>query len=167
MSGDFAPADSTGDRPPSWSTPTTALVAVLVGGVALSAAALLVDNEPAGRLLIGLAAFGLLVIAALGFRQRPRLAVVGDRPARLAVRRLSGTESYEAGQIERARVVRYPRLGRRVPMLELEVRPAGETALTDGAATDTRLLIYGRWDLGTAPEDVLDELRRYGLARRD
>ena len=137
-----------------WSTPVGALAALVVGGVALLAAAVFIDNEPAGRLLVGLAGAGLLIIAALGFVQRPRLAVLAGNPARIAVKRLRSTTVYGPDDIERARVVRYPRLGRRVPMLELEFRePPG----------DTRLIIYGRWDLGADPRDVFESLTDHGL----
>lgn len=146
------------DGRPHWSTPVGALAAVLVGGVALLAAALFVDNEPAGRLLVGLAGAGMLIIAALGFLQRPRLAIVAGNPARLAVKRLRSTSIYGPADIDRARVVRYPRLGRRVPMLELEFRRL------DG---DTRLTVYGRWDLGADPHDVLESLADHGLAPRE
>ncbi|WP_174185979.1 PH domain-containing protein [Nocardia barduliensis] len=131
----------------AWTTPTAALVAVTVGGIVLAIAAI-VTTEAASRLLVGLAAVGLLGLAGLGFRQRPRLSVVaGDRP-RLVVRTLTGADEYTPGQIVRARVVSYRRLGRKMPMLELDVE-------RDGAE---RLLIFGRWDLGVNPEIVYREL---------
>jgi hypothetical protein len=137
-----------------WATPIGPLVAVAVGGVLLAVAAIAVGNEPAGRLLIGVAAVGLLVISALGFAQRPRLAiVVGPQPA-LAIRRLRGTTVYRRAALERVRVIRYPRLGRRVPMLEIDVHA------DDG---DTRLTILSRWDLGTNPESVYETLADHGL----
>ncbi|HEY5858150.1 MAG TPA: PH domain-containing protein [Aldersonia sp.] len=137
-----------------WATPLGPLVAVAVGGVCLAVAAVAVGNEPAGRLLIGVAAVGLLVIAVLGFVQRPRLAiVVGPQPA-LAIRRLRGTTVHRRADLERVRVVRYPRLGRRVPMLEIDARTG------DG---DTRLAIFSRWDLGTNPESVFETLADHGL----
>lgn len=137
-----------------WATPIGPLVAVAVGGVLLAVAAVAVGNEPAGRLLIGIAAVGLLAIAVLGFAQRPRLAiVVGSQPT-LAIRRLRGTTVYRRAALERVRVVSYPRLGRRVPMLEIDVRA------DDG---DTRLSIFSRWDLGTNPESVFETLADHGL----
>ncbi|MCQ4119508.1 PH domain-containing protein [Rhodococcus tibetensis] len=143
----------TEDAPLQWSTPLTAVVALAVGGVALGAAGLVVSTEPAGRLLVSLAALGLLLTAASAGRQRPRLAV--DREAgRIVVSRLSGRRTYARSDIERARIVRYPRLGRRVPMLEIDVRTPDGTE---------RLLIFGRWDLGTNPEDVFDALSVHRL----
>ncbi len=57
--------------------------------------------------------------------------------------------------VMRVRIVAYPRLGRRVPMLEIDVRdPRG----------DEQLLIFGRWDLGTDPRTVYDALAVRGLA---
>ncbi|MBF6192044.1 PH domain-containing protein [Nocardia beijingensis] len=127
----------------AWTTPTPALVAVAVGGVALAVAAV-VSTEAASRLLVGLAAAGLLALAALGFRQRPRLSVAPGARPRMVVRTLTGPDEYTPEQIIRARVVSYRRLGRKMPMLELDVQ-------RDGA---DRLLIFGRWDLGANPELV-------------
>ena len=51
-------------------------------------------------------------------------AIIAGNPTRLAVKRLRRTSVYSADDVDRARVVRYPRLGRRVPMLELGRRAA-------------------------------------------
>jgi len=137
-----------------WATPIGPLVVIAVGGVCLAVAAVAVGNEPAGRLLIGIAAAGLLGIAVLGFAQRPRLAIVVGAQPTLAIRRLRGTTVYRRAALERVRVVRYPRLGRRVPMLEIDAR-------TDNGGT--RLTIFSRWDLGTNPESVFETLADHGL----
>lgn len=131
----------------AWTTPTSALVAVAAGGVALAVAAV-ITNEAASRLLVGLAAAGLLALAALGFRQRPRLSVVPGAQPRMVVRTLTGPDEYTPEQIVRARVVSYRRLGRKMPMLELDVQHDGVD----------RLLIFGRWDLGANPEFVYQDL---------
>ncbi|MFE7798565.1 PH domain-containing protein [Nocardia sp. NPDC057440] len=149
-----SPQSRTPDPRIAWTTPTPALIAVTVGGVVLAGAAVLAD-EAASRLLIGLAAAGLLVLAGLGFRQRPRLAVSAGPQPRLVVRSLVGPTEYSRDQIVRARVVSYRRLGRRTPMLEIDVQH-------DGAE---RLLIFGRWDLGASPVDVFDTLVEHGLAQ--
>ncbi|MET7769271.1 PH domain-containing protein [Nocardia sp. NPDC005366] len=138
----------------AWTTPTSALYAVSVGAVILAGAAVL-SNDNAGRLLIALAALGLFGLAVLGFRQRPRLAVVPGSNPRLVVRNLIGPTEYAPSQIVRVRMVGYRRLGRKMPMLEIDVREH------DGAE---HLLIFGRWDLGTHPEDVFDALLANGLA---
>ncbi|WP_406239100.1 PH domain-containing protein [Nocardia sp. NBC_01009] len=149
-----SPQSGTPDPRIAWTTPTPALIAVTVGGVVLAGAAVLAD-EAASRLLIGLAAVGLLVLAGLGFRQRPRLSVTPGPQPRLVVRSLVGPTEYTRDQIVRARVVSYRRLGRKTPMLEIDVQH-------DGAE---RLLIFGRWDLGASPVDVFDTLVEHGLAQ--
>ncbi|WP_406268490.1 PH domain-containing protein [Nocardia sp. NBC_00881] len=131
----------------AWTTPTPALVAVTVGGVILASAAIL-GTDAASRLLVGLAAVGLLALAGLGFRQRPRLSVLPGAEPRLVVRTLTGPDEYARDQILRARVISYRRLGRKVPMLELDVQHADAE----------RLLIFGRWDLGVNPEFVYRDL---------
>lgn len=137
-----------------WSTPMPALVATAVGGIAMAAAALLLDADPAGRALIGVAALGLLLVTALGIRQRPRLAV-GDDNAGLVVQRLTGRLDLPRSDLRRVRIVRYPRLGRRVPMLEIDVRRPG--------SDDDTLLVFGRWDLGADPTTVFEALNTRGL----
>lgn len=139
--------------PLQWSTPLGAILALTVGGIALGGAGLLVSTEPAGRVLVCVAALGLLVTAALAGLQRPRLAVTRTSSG-IVVRRLTGRHEYDRSEIQRARIVRYPRLGRRVPMLEIDIHTQ------DGAE---RLLIFGRWDLGTSPEDVFDALSVHRL----
>lgn len=139
-----------------WSTPAPALVVVTLGGVALAVAAAFASDAPS-RLLIGLAAALLLCLAGLGFRQRPRLTVVPGNPAHLVVRGLLGPVEYGPERILRARVVGFRRLGRSIPNLELDVDHKGEE----------RLLIFGRWDLGTHPQDVLDVMTVHGLVPSD
>ncbi|TQF75213.1 PH domain-containing protein [Rhodococcus spelaei] len=124
----------------------------------MALAAALLPTDPAGRFLIGLAALGLLVVTTLGVRQRPRLAVL-DGGRGIAVRRVRGRLEFDRTDLARVRIVRYPRFGRRVPMLEIDVRPAG--------ADEDRLMIFGRWDLGTDPTDVFDALAVRGLVPPD
>ncbi|WP_245677948.1 PH domain-containing protein [Nocardia acidivorans] len=133
-----------------WSTPPAALAVCGIGGLVMAVAAFVTDDAP-GRLLIGLAAAGLLFLAFMGLRQRPRLAVETGPQPKIVVRGLAGPRYYTPEQVLRARIVNYRRLGRRMPMLEMDVR-------RDGAE---RLIIFGRWDLGTRPENVLDTLRAY------
>lgn len=155
---DHQPADQpgsagTGPAPRlEWSTPAAALVVVALGGIAFAVAAIVASDGPS-RLLIGLAAVLLLCLAALGLRQRPRLSVIPGAPARLVIRGLLGPVGYEPDQILRARVMSFRRLGRSIPNLELDVDHKGEE----------RLLIFGRWDLGTHPQDVLDVMTVHGL----
>ncbi|WP_024801368.1 PH domain-containing protein [Nocardia sp. BMG51109] len=138
----------------AWSTPPAALAATAVGGVVLIGAAVLTGDAPS-RLLVGLAALLLLGLTALGLRQRPRLTIVPGADPALIVRGLFGPVEYPREKILRARVVGFRRLGRKVPNLELDVDHRG----------DERLLIFGRWDLGTHPQDVLDAMIEQGLVR--
>jgi hypothetical protein len=151
-------SDSPDPLPPeprtTWTTPMAGLVAVTIGGVVLTGAAVLAKDGPS-RLLIGLAAVGLLALAGLGFRQRPRLSIASGPEPRLVVRTLTGPTEYRRDQILRARVVGYRRLGRKNPMLEIDVEHNG----------DERLLIFGRWDLGTSPDEVFETLVAHGLAQ--
>jgi hypothetical protein len=136
----------------SWATPIPAVIALGVGAVVMIGAAVLMSTDPPGRALIGLAALALAALAVLAGIQRPKLAVDGDE---MIVRTLRGTRSYHRGDVERVRLVPYPRLGRRVPMLEIDVRTPIDA--------EERLLIFGRWDLGTDPRGVFDELVRRGF----
>ncbi|WP_170947521.1 MULTISPECIES: PH domain-containing protein [Nocardiaceae] len=152
------PVDESGSHPQnvdnlSWATPLPAVIALTVGGFALLVAAFLTDNDPAGRVLISIGALGLWIIAGLAAYQRPRLWI--DSAGRLSVKRLSGIHTYTRDEISRITLVPYPRLGRRVPMLELNVRHPGED--------DDRLVIFGRWDLGTSPQNVYDALEQRGF----
>lgn len=145
------------DHGPSleWSTPLGAVVALAAGGVVMVAAALLLGLDAPGRFLAVLAALGMFVLAFLGGRQRPKVAIVQDGPApALAATRLTGRRVYRRDSIERVRIVAYPRLGRRVPMLEIDA--------VDPVGTE-RLLIFGRWDLGVDPVVVFDALAVHGL----
>ncbi|MEV5647967.1 PH domain-containing protein [Nocardia sp. NPDC052254] len=128
------------------------MVVVALGGVAFAVAAVVAADAPS-RLLIGLAAALLLCLAALGLRQRPRLSVIPGEPAQLVIRGLLGPVGYRPDQILRARVTNFRRLGRSVPNLELDVDHKGEE----------RLLVFGRWDVGTHPQDVLDVMTVHGL----
>ncbi|GAA5046612.1 PH domain-containing protein [Nocardia callitridis] len=146
MNPDLPAPNSPADRL-SWSTPAPALIAVAVGGVAMAVATFFAADGPS-RLLVGLAALGLLAMAGLGFRQRPRLAVVAGEPPRMVVRGLLRPREYVPTQIVRARIVGYRRLGRKMPMVEIDVvDDEGE-----------RLLIFGRWDLGADPTAVYEDL---------
>ncbi|MFD8102115.1 PH domain-containing protein [Nocardia fluminea] len=140
-------------QPVSWSTPVAGLLAVTGGGILLVVTAFLAQDGPS-RLLIGVAAFAVLAMSALGIRQRPRLTMVPGPAPRLVVGTLSGPNDYPLDRIDRIRMVSYRRIGRKTAMLEIDVRH-----------DDTeRLLIFGRWDLGTNPHDVYDALVVNGFA---
>ena len=140
-------------QPVSWSTPTAGLLAVTGGGILLVVTAFLAQDGPS-RLLIGVAAFAVLAMSALGIRQRPRLTMIPGAAPRLVVGTLTGPKDYPIDRIDRIRMVSYRRLGRKSAMLEVDVQHEGTE----------RLLIFGRWDLGTNPHDVYDALVVNGFA---
>jgi hypothetical protein len=128
----------------TWSPPPP-LVAL---GWALAAAALgwlLATPDPAGRLLAGVAAAALGLLALHGTVARPRLAADVEG---VEVRGLRVSRRWAWPQLE-VRLVRVRRLGREVAMLEL-----------DGYDRDgvEQLVVLGRLDLGADPEEVADEL---------
>ncbi len=138
-----------------WSTPPLAIAALVVGGGVLAVAAVAFTSDPAGRFLAGAAALLVLATAALAARQRPRLEVL-ENGSGLACTRVTGRRVFPREALIRVRIVEYPRLGRRVPMLEIDAREPG-------SGTE-RLMIFGRWDLGADPRDVYDALVLRDLA---
>lgn len=138
----------------AWATPRVAVAALGVGAVALGVASVATSSDPAGRLLISLAAVAALSLALLAAVQRPKLSVDADV---MTVKTLRGRRTYRRDDVITVRLVPYPRLGRRVPMLEMDVR--------DG--DDERLLIFGRWDLGEDPRAVFDTLELRGWVPAD
>ncbi len=139
----------------SWSTPPAALAATGVGGLVLLGAAIVAPDPPA-RLLVGLASALLLVMTAVSLRLRPRL-MARLNPPRLVVGGLRRPSEYAPGEVVRARVLSPRRHGRSVPSLEIDIEREGHE----------RLLIFGRWDLGAHPQDVLDALVVHGVVPHD
>jgi len=137
-----------------WSTPTPAIVAVAAGGVALVVADATVATDAPGRLIIGIAAIGLLAIATLAGLRRPRLAVSSDESGPvLLVRGARAVKAYRRAEVSRVQLSRTRRVGRSSAMLEIDVLENGTE----------RLLVFSRWDLGTNPHDVVDALTAAGL----
>ncbi|MBT0567725.1 PH domain-containing protein [Williamsia sp. CHRR-6] len=132
-------------------------VALLGAGVVLTGAAALSGADPAGVVIMGLAGLLLLGMGAAGLYVRPRLAIVDEG---LALRSLRGTRVYTIGEIVRIRVVSFPRFGRSVPSLEIDV-------VEPDTPDDERLLVLGRWDLGAHPLAVADALRGAGFPVAD
>lgn len=137
-----------------WSTRPAAVAALGVGAAVLVVAAVVAATDPTGRVLVGLAALLASALTLLAVRQRPRLEVLAD-DAGIATTRLTGRREYPRGALHRVRIVDYPRLGRRVPMLEIDA--------VDAATGRETLLIFGRWELGTDPREVYDALAVHGL----
>ncbi|HEY0641160.1 MAG TPA: PH domain-containing protein [Pseudonocardiaceae bacterium] len=103
----------------------------------------LVAGDPPSRLFGAVATVGFTLAGLFGTRARPRLAV---DDAGLTIRGLTGAAHWSWAQVHRMRVVRHRRLGREIPMLEID------TVAEDGSE---RLTVLGRIDLDAAPEDVL------------
>lgn len=131
----------------SWSTPRPAGVALIVGGVVLAVAAVASLSDPGGTVIMGVAAVLLVVLGSTALVVRPRLAV---SPSRLRLRTIRGESEYTPSEITRIRVVATARLGRKTPTLEFDL-------------PNDRLVVLGRWDLGTHPEDVVDALEQAGF----
>ncbi|MFW0783702.1 PH domain-containing protein [Gordonia sp. CPCC 206044] len=151
----------------TWSTPRGAGIAMAVGGVILIVGAALTAADPVGLVLLGLAGLLLLAFAAYALLVRPRLALAAraDGPA-VIVRTLRGSHVYPQVRVHRVRVLDFRRIGRRSGQLELEILPAGAmpSATPDELRDDTRLIVFGRWDLGADVGEVADELARAGFA---
>lgn len=124
------------------------IVACGVGGLILAAGAVTLITDPPGRVLVGVAAIGLIVFASLSWRARPKLAIKNDA---LVSRRLWGETVLKHADIKRIRITEFRRIGRKMRLLEIDT-------------VDDRLLVFTRWDLGTDPLHVLDALTAAGFA---
>ena len=121
---------------------TAALVAVALGlGLAL------VVLDPPGRVLVGAAALLLLALAVRDLRARPRLAAGPDG---VDVRTWARCRHLPWAGL-RVRVRESRRLGMRSRTLELDTAA--------GPDDDGVLVVLGRRDLGTDPDDVARTLR--------
>ena len=121
-----------------------------VFGLILATAAVTLVTDAPGRILVGIAAVGLLVFATLSWRARPKLAINDDgllnsRPLR--------THRLGKPDIKIIRITEFRRIARKVRLLEIDT-------------TDDRLFVLTRWDLGTDPLEVLDALTAAGYAGR-
>jgi hypothetical protein len=123
-----------------WSTRVAETVALAVAGVVLAVVAALLD--PVGRVLVGVAAVLLLLLALRDRVLRPRLATDPDG---LLVRRLSGTMELPWALLQ-VHVRETRRWGVRTRLLELDT--------SAGPDDDGTLVLLGRRDLGADPEDV-------------
>jgi hypothetical protein len=138
------------ERVAEWS-PAPGLV-VLAWLVAVAAAAWcvtlwVIDADPAGRLLAGVAAVGAGFAGLFGTRARPRLRADPDG---LTVGGLFRSRHHPWPFVADVRVLRVRRLGRESSLLEVD------TITADGGE---RLLVFGRLDLAADPEDVEPQLR--------
>jgi hypothetical protein len=131
-----------------WSPPALGIAACGIFGLILAIGAVTLITDAPGRILVGIAAVGLLVFASLSWRARPKLAISDDG---LLTRGWSRSHVLRHGDIKIIRITEFRRLARKVRLLEIDT-------------TDGRLLVYTRWDLGTDPLNVLDALTAAGYA---
>jgi hypothetical protein len=131
--------------PSAWSPRPRETALALLGGLVVLLLALLAD--PAGRLLLGVAALGLLVVGAADLMLRPRLAA---DPAGVQVRTLASRHRVPWSALERVEVDEHTRYGLTSRTLELE---SGEL-----------LVVLGKRTLGADPRDVADALARIRYA---
>jgi hypothetical protein len=128
-----------------WSPRGAETAALVVVGIALALGAVLLD--PAGRLLAGCAAALALALAARDLLSRPRLSAGADG---VQVRTLSGRRDLAWADVRvQVRVTR--RLGMSSRLLELDTARGPDDAGV--------LVLLGRRDLGTDPDDVARALR--------
>ncbi|MGH3877021.1 MAG: PH domain-containing protein [Actinophytocola sp.] len=127
----------------SWA-PKAELTALAWVLAAAAAAWALFADDPPGRVLLGTVALGLVLAGLFGLLVRPRLA--GDSSG-VTVRGLTGNRRWTWAEVN-VRLVRTRRFGREVATIELDA----------DRAEVPELVVLGRLDLGTDPEDVVDAL---------
>jgi hypothetical protein len=128
-----------------WSPRVGETVALGAVGVGLALAVLALDT--AGRLLVGAAAIAVLVVAVRDAVARPRLSA---GPAGVVVRTF-GARSELPWEGLRIRVRATRRFGVRSRVLELDTASGPDDVGT--------LVLLGRRDLGTDPDEVARSLR--------
>lgn len=131
-----------------WGPNPVAVAACGLIGVVMAVAAVTLVTDAPGRILVGVAAVGLLIFAAFSFRARPKLAITDDG---LVVRGWWRTRVLPRSAIDVIRITEFRRLARTVRLLEVDT-------------VDGRLTVFSRWDLGTDPIEVLDALTAAGYA---
>jgi hypothetical protein len=131
-----------------WSPSALGIAACGVLGFILAIGAVTLITDVPGRILVGIAAVGLVVFASLSWRARPKLAIRDDR---LVIRGWSRTKLLRRSDIKIIRITEFRRLARKMRLLEIDT-------------TDDRLFVLTRWDLGTDPLNVLDALTAAGYA---
>jgi hypothetical protein len=114
----------------------------------LAIAAVTIITDAPGRILLAVAAVGLVVFASLSWRARPKLAITDDG---LFTRGLWRTNVFRPTDIKLIRITEFRRIARTVRLLEVDT-------------ADDQLLVFTRWDLGTDPLNVLDALTAAGYA---
>ena len=117
-------------------------------GLILAIGVVTVITDAPGRILVGIAAVGLILFASMSWRARPKLAITDDG---LLTHGWLRTHLLRRADIKLIRITEFRRLARKVRLLEIDT-------------VDDRLLVFTRWDLGTDPLNVLDALTAAGYA---
>jgi hypothetical protein len=131
-----------------WSPSPAGIAGCGIAGIVMAISCVTLVTDAPGRLLIGIAAVSLILFASGTWRARPKLAITSDG---LIVRGWWRTQLLRRADIKIIRITEFRRIGRKMRLLEVD-------------ATDGRLLIFSRWDLGTDPLEVLDALTASGYA---
>jgi Bacterial PH domain len=131
-----------------WSPSALGIAACGIFGLILAIADVTLITDAPGRVLVGIAAVGLVVFASLSWRARPKLAITDDG---LVVRGLWRAAVLPRRDIKLIRITEFRRIARKVRLLEIDT-------------VDDRLFVFTRWDLGTDPLQVLDALTAAGYA---
>jgi hypothetical protein len=131
-----------------WSPSPAGIAGCGIAGIVMAISCVTLVTDAPGRLLIGIAAVSLILFASGTWRARPKLAITSDG---LIVRGWWRTQLLRRADIKIIRITEFRRIGRKMRLLEID-------------ATDGRLLIFSRWDLGTDPLEVLDVLTASGYA---
>lgn len=114
----------------------------------MAIASVTVVTDLPGRVLLGVAAAGLILFAGMSLRTRPKLAIT---PGGLVLRGWFRTQVLARAAIKIIRIIEFRRYGRKVRLLEVET-------------VEGDLALFSRWDLGTDPLEVLDALTAAGYA---
>ena len=131
-----------------WSPPAFGIAACGIFGLILAIGAVTLITDAPGRILLGIAAVGLILFASLSWRARPKLAISDDG---LVIRGWSRTYLLPRSDIKIVHITEFRRLARKIRLLEIDT-------------ADDRLFVFTRWDLGTDPLNVLDALTAAGYA---
>ncbi|MDY6998514.1 MAG: PH domain-containing protein [Actinomycetota bacterium] len=133
----------------TWSPPTAGIIAAGILGLLLGAGTVTLVTDVPGRILVGLAAAGLVMFAVMSWLARPKLAI---EDGQLVYRGWWRQRRLDKADITLIRITEFRRIGRKVRLLEIDT-------------ADDRLLVLSRWDVGTDPLHVLDALTEAGFTR--
>ncbi|MFW0789991.1 PH domain-containing protein [Gordonia sp. CPCC 205333] len=147
----------------SWSSPKPFAYGLIAGGVALSIAAIVTFDDPAGSVLMVIAALLLFGFGGTAAAVRPRLRLVstGGTPT-VTIRTIFGAQTYAAADVARLRILDFRRMGRRIGHLEFEFEPQRGSS-GEPTDDDTRIIVMGRWELGADIHEVADALEAAGF----